>query len=124
MLILDNPSKRQIQHILRLPLNSQPEVDDEYFLQYLRNDGHEIFFYTIPSGFNNNTELLEYFTQNGYQAESINLFKFFSYRYKPELKEGYLMKKRFLVLLTFVPFIVSYIVNSSIRFHGKLYQLY
>ena len=32
----------------------------------------EIFFYTIPGGFKNNTELLEYWTERGYQAEIID----------------------------------------------------
>jgi len=33
----------------------------------------EIHFYTIPSGFKNNAELLEYWREQGYQAEIVDL---------------------------------------------------
>lgn len=33
---------------------------------------NEIYFYTIPGGFKDNTELLEYWRERGYQAGIIN----------------------------------------------------
>jgi|GEM_PF-2325502 len=33
---------------------------------------NEIYFYTIPGGFKDNNELLEYWTERGYQAEIID----------------------------------------------------
>jgi len=33
---------------------------------------HEIFFYTIPSGFRDNNELVSFWKEKGYQAEIID----------------------------------------------------
>lgn len=37
-----------------------------------QSNGKEIYFYTIPSDFKNNSELLEYFIQRGYRARIID----------------------------------------------------
>lgn len=37
-----------------------------------QSNGRGIYFYTIPSGFKNNNELLEYFTQRGYCAKIVD----------------------------------------------------
>lgn len=37
-----------------------------------QSGGREIYFYTIPSGFNSNNELLEYFIQRGYHSEIVD----------------------------------------------------